>query len=286
MVEANEPASGTAPCGVGEQLRAARAAAGLGLADVAARTRVGERQLAAIEDERFGDLASGTYAVGFARSYARAVGLDEHEVAARVRAQLELTPPVERTRPAAFEPGDPARAPSRRVAWLAALGVVVALAAIFLLYRSFLSPAIPLSDLSPLTAPLAARRPPPRPAVATVPSGAVAFTATEPDVWVKFYDAAGKQLLQKQLARGESFTVPADAAGPKLWTGRPDALAVTIGGRAVARIADKPGRVKDVPVDARSLLARGAGAGGTTIAAPSAATPSATPTAAPSVPAT
>jgi hypothetical protein len=99
----------------------------------------------------------------------------------------------------------------------------------------------------------------------------VVFTATEPALWVKFYDASGKQLLQKQLAKGESYTVPADAVGPKLWTGRADALQVTIGGKPVPPIATKPGKIKDVPVDAASLLKR-----------PAAAVP---PGAAPSVPA-
>ena len=59
------------------------------------------------------------------------------------------------------------------------------------------------------------------------------FTATEDRIWVKFYDGTGKQILQKELAMGESFTVPGDAQKPMLWTARPDALNVTIGGQAV-----------------------------------------------------
>jgi hypothetical protein len=89
----------------------------------------------------------------------------------------------------------------------------------------------------------------------------VVFTALQDRIWVKFYDGAGKQLVQKLLAKGETWTVPADAVDPKLWTGRPDALGITIGGQAVPRIADKQGIVKDVPVSAAALLARPAPGG-------------------------
>jgi hypothetical protein len=91
--------------------------------------------------------------------------------------------------------------------------------------------------------------------------GPVVFTALQDRIWVKFYDGAGKQLVQKLLAKGETWTVPDDAVDPKLWTGRPDALGITIGGQAVPRIADKQGIVKDVPVSAAALLARPAPGG-------------------------
>ena len=50
-----------------------------------------------------------------------------------------------------------------------------------------------------------------------------------PDTWVKFYDASGAELYQAQMAEGESFTIPRDAEGPQVWTGRPYALAITVG---------------------------------------------------------
>jgi hypothetical protein len=86
----------------------------------------------------------------------------------------------------------------------------------------------------------------------------VVFTATVPGLWIKLYDAAGKTLLQKQLALGESFTVPADAQGPMLWTGRPDALTITVGGRPVPKLAETEQVIKDVPVSAQALFARAA----------------------------
>ena len=63
--------------------------------------------------------------------------------------------------------------------------------------------------------------------------------------------------MQKQMALGERYVVPADAAGPQLWTGRPDALSITVGGRAVPKLAEAQTIMRDVPVSAQALLARG-----------------------------
>jgi cytoskeletal protein RodZ len=69
------------PRTVGEKLRDARVALGLDLADVAARTRIPQRHLAAIEQSQYSGLPSITYAMGFAKGYARAVELDEAQIA-------------------------------------------------------------------------------------------------------------------------------------------------------------------------------------------------------------
>ena len=91
---------------------------------------------------------------------------------------------------------------------------------------------------------------------ATPAGGEVVFTALDENVWIKFYDANGEQLLQKQMAKGERYTVPADAEGPMAWTGRPDAFAITVGGQSVPKLADDDVIVRDVPVTAAALLAR------------------------------
>jgi hypothetical protein len=85
----------------------------------------------------------------------------------------------------------------------------------------------------------------------------VVFTALQPGVWVKFYDTAGNQLMQKELAQNESYTVPADKGEVLLWTARPDQLGITIGGQPVAKLSDVQKTMKDVPVSAAALLARG-----------------------------
>jgi transcriptional regulator with XRE-family HTH domain len=249
------------PATVGARLRVARVAAGLGLEDVAARTKIAERHLVSIEEDRFSDLAGRTYAVGFSRAYARTVGLDEGEIADAVRTELDRDEQAyPRVLPKTFEPGDPARVPSARLAWtVAAGGVLTVVGLLYIFWPSFLSPQASLPDLlkdhGEGERQLAAQA-----VDATgrqlATGGAVVFTATERRVWVKFTDVEGSQLFQKEMSMGESYSVPTDAQGPLLWTARPDALEITIGGKSVGRLSDKPAIVKDVPVGSEALLRR------------------------------
>jgi cytoskeleton protein RodZ len=245
----------------GVRLRRAREAAGLSIADIAARTKIGERHLASLETDSYAALASRAYAVGFARSYARTVGLDEKEIAASVREAMDYnTPAGERHQVSSFEPGDPARVPSPRLAWLAALAALAAGIAGLVYWRSYYVPAATLPELTSDPPPVAAQPTVSAPAaLAAAPApagGEVVFTALEQAVWVKFYDGSGNQLMQKQMALGETYTIPAAAASPMIWTGRPDALQITVGGKVVPKLAEREGRIKDVPVTAAALLAR------------------------------
>lgn len=251
------------PLGAGERLRQAREAQGLSLEQVAAQTRITERHLAMIEAGDFAGLPARTYAVGFSRSYARLLGLDEQAVVADVRTELASLDQDPRVRSGSFEPGDPARVPSARVAWIAAFaGLAIFILGSVFLWRSMIAPAGELPWLTretPLVKPAkpaASHAQPMAPAPVAQPTGPVTFTALEPGIWVKFYDRTGKQLMQKQMAKGESYTVPADADGPQLWTGRPDALAIAVGGKALPKLADEEQIMKDVPVSAAALLAR------------------------------
>jgi cytoskeleton protein RodZ len=256
---------------VGVRLLRAREAASMSRAQLAGLTRIPERHLAAIESGDFAALPASTYAVGFSRTYAKALGLDDAAIAREVRAELTaLAPEPPRRGVPTFEPGDPARVPSGKLAWLAAFGVVAVIIAGLLLWRSLYAPAGTLGSILPDAAPsptATANAAAPAPA----PSGPVVFTALEPDIWVKFYDGAGSQLLQKQLAQGESWTVPADQPQVLIWTGRPEALAITIGGQPVPKLSDVQLTMKDVPVTAAALLARGAPAPAATGSAPATA---------------
>ena len=82
------------------------------------------------------------------------------------------------------------------------------------------------------------------------------FTSEMDGTWVKFYDADGERLYEAQMDEGDSFTVPADAEGPQVWTGRPYALAITVGGRSVPKLSEVDEVIKDVPITAEALLAR------------------------------
>lgn len=236
----------------GHILCRAREAQGLTRAQVADLTKIPERLLLAIEQNNFAALPARTYAVGFSRNYARALGVDEAEIVRLVRADLDGAPVEPSTRPATFEPGDPARIPSSAFAWLAAILAIGVVIAGFAFWRSYYSPA---ADLPPIVADASPALPPPSSASAPVAGGQVVFTALEPGVWVKFYDAGG-QLLQKELAKGESYTVPTNAKAPMLWTARPQALGIAIDGKPVAKLSETQTTLKDVPVTAAALLAR------------------------------
>ena len=241
----------------GAQLARARQAAGRTLADISKVTKISERQLAAIEAGNYAALPSRAYAVGFTRTYAKAVGLDSVAVIDLVREELaQLEPDHARRTVPAFEPGDPARLPGSRVAWFAAAGLVVVLLIGFLVWPNLYAPGGSLPSILPSATP-SATAPAATPAPAPSSGGPVVFTATRDQVWVRFADGNGQQLLQKVLALGESWTVPENAGAVTLTTARPDGLAVTIGGRIVPPLSDREQTLRDVPVTAAALLARG-----------------------------
>jgi cytoskeleton protein RodZ len=70
---------------IGEELRAARVALGLSLADMAAQLRIRRPYLEALEEGRLSDLPGAAYAVGFVRTYAVALGLDADSATRRFR---------------------------------------------------------------------------------------------------------------------------------------------------------------------------------------------------------
>jgi len=240
---------------VSDRLRAAREAAGLTRTDIAARTKIAERHLAAIEEGRFGDLASRTYAIGFARNYARALGLDEMLIAREVRDELKASDSAaEGSSVSYFEPGDPSRIPGRSLAWLAALAAVAVIAGAWIFWPAYFGSSADLPALSqerpapstPQTRPLQAES-----------SGQVVVTAQVEGIWIRIADETGVQLIQKVMAMGESYALPLTAKGPVLSTARPDALAITIDGKPQPALSNRPEIVRDVPVSAAALLARG-----------------------------
>ena len=248
---------------VGDRLRTAREARGLSLDEVAAMTRVPTRHLEHIDNGEWDSLPAITYSVGFARAYAKAVGLDGNEVGAELREQLGAG-----TNSAAatsyYEPADPARVPPRSLALVA--GVIAILLAIgYLVWRSnAVGDADPLAEAAavdtpiggePPAAPAAGPRPPK--ASAGAASGPVVLTATD-EVWLRVYDGkGGPSLFQNSLKPGERFEVPAGAAQPMIRTGRPNALRVTVGNRIVPPLGPPERTIADVSLLPADLLAQG-----------------------------
>ena len=136
--------------GPGATLRAAREALRLDLSQVAAETRIPLRHLEAIEDDNFEALPSRAYAIGFSRTFAKAVGLDPAVITDAVRAEL-ADGSMRRSVPSSdMEPGDPARLPSSGLAWAAAAAVLVLAIGAFAFFNTYFAAGTePGSLLSP-----------------------------------------------------------------------------------------------------------------------------------------
>ena len=245
---------------VGEQLKAARENKGMSLNDVALRTRVPLRHLEAIELGNFAALPGITYSVGFAKAFAGAVDLDETKIATELRAELanDGISAAPRSTPS-YEPADPARVPPRAFAWIAA-GIAVFLLAGYFVWRTYAfgPAAAPVADESVAAAADEKTATQTAPEAATPDAkGQVTLTATD-TVWVRVYGADRKRLYEKEMAAGDKFDVPADANGPMINTGRPQALKVTIGGVEVPALGETDRAISDVGVSAAALLARAA----------------------------
>jgi cytoskeletal protein RodZ len=108
----------------GAALRAARCAGGLSLEDVARQTRIAARHIDALEQSRYDAFVSPVYSVGFAKCYARLVGLSETWVSQSIRADLaELQPCVEAVEPVIQPQPRPQLRRAAPIALLALAGV-------------------------------------------------------------------------------------------------------------------------------------------------------------------
>lgn len=249
------------PTTVGEKLRAARQAQGLELSDIAQRTRIPQRHLEAIEGSNFSGLPSITYAMGFAKAYARAVGVDEVAIARELRGQLGGA--FERPAPApVYQASDPARLPPRGLAVFGLIVALLVLAGVGLWYGTSWFRGEPETPdaLAPLTDPSPAPLAAPTEAAPAPDTGQVTLTATG-EVWMRIYDATDKVLFEKTMLAGETYDVPSDADRPMINIGRPDLVTVTVNGSAVAPLGTAERAIKDVGVSAAALQARGASSG-------------------------
>ena len=90
MTDGAADAAADAAPGVGAELAGARAALGLSIADVAQQLKFAARQIEAMEQGRFEDLPSGTFARGMVRSYARLLKLDAESLVGRMAARVAV----------------------------------------------------------------------------------------------------------------------------------------------------------------------------------------------------
>lgn len=261
-VESGQPTpTALEPARPGDRLRDARESRGLSLAEVAARTRVPQRHLEALEAGDYAALPSPTYAIGFGKAYARAVGMDEVGLAADLRRELDRLGPRQ-PEYVPYETADPARVPSRGIA---VLGVGIALAVLILVGlwygTNLFQPrgSTPQAAQDNVVAQTVAARPTPAATPAAPTGGQVVLTAKD-EVWLRVYDADNKTLYLGTMKPGETFTVPANANDPKINVGRPDKLEVTLNGAATPPLGDGSRAIKDVRVSGQAIAARLSGA--------------------------
>ncbi|MEE4289314.1 MAG: helix-turn-helix domain-containing protein [Erythrobacter sp.] len=258
------------PADAGATLRAARERRSLSLDHIAAETRIPLRHLETIEAGEFDDLPSRTYAIGFARTYARLVGLDESAIADKVREEMGSRGPRHPSVGQGMEPGDPAKLPSTGLAWFGGIAALILAVGVISYASTLYGTGDNLASLLPQdeggqdageasdpAAPAAAADSAVQASAdaAPDPNGEVVFTAIGEGAWVRFYEEGGERLFEDVMEAGDTFTVPADASAPFINTGRPNMFTITIGGKQVPPLADEMIAIQ-APVSAAALLER------------------------------
>jgi cytoskeletal protein RodZ len=260
---------------IGTRLRAAREASGRSLEDIATQTKVPLRLLDAIERGAVEELPVGPYATGFARTYARAVGMDGEAAAEEMRALLNTRSLGTVAATTYYEPAESHRVPPRGLA-IAAAVIAALLLAGYLIWRSF---AIAPDTPEPVTPPSETSAPAPAAAptntVAATPAVTVAADAplrivASDRVWFSLENAQGRGQFDLTLNPGEFYTVKPEQRGLFLRTGKPQALTLMVGEQRLPPVGAPDTVVSGIGLDAASLsrLASGLPAAPATPAAP------------------
>ncbi len=228
---------------VGERLRAAREEKKLSLEDVAAQTRIPQRHLESIEIADWEKLPAPTYTVGFAKSYASAVGLDRTDIGDQLREEMGGQR-FASSQSEVIEAADPARTMPKWLVLAAIVAVIVIVVLMSWLNRRSLEQPEQVSNAK-IAAPAATQPARPAqqaatPAPAASAQGPVVLNAIEP-AWIQVTDG-GKTLFEGMLQPGQTFAVPPNATAPLLKAGKPEALRVTVGSAAAPPVGP-PGKV-------------------------------------------
>ena len=231
-----EPVEAAVPT-AGERLKAAREEKKLSLEDIAAQTRIPQRHLESIETAEWDKLPAPTYTIGFAKSYASAVGLDRTEIGDQLREEMggqRFTA----SQAEVIEAADPARTMPKWLVITAVIAVVFLIVLMTVLNRRSLEQPsdVPLNEAAVTAPPPAATAPAPAP----VAQDAVVLTAVAP-AWIQVTDQ-GNSLFEGVLQPGKTFTVPPTAVAPLLKAGAPEALRINVGS-AVAPPVGPPGKI-------------------------------------------
>jgi cytoskeleton protein RodZ len=245
---------------VGQRLREAREARGLSLEEVAAQTRIPIRHLRSIEDGKYEELPALTYTVGFGRNYANAIGLDGAEIGRELRDQLGGAQRGSSISTEYYAPPDPARVPSRPLAWIAGVLALVLIAG-YLIWRSQLGSedqtavAPTVHQQAPQTQTQAQQPAAAQPQPASLAGQPVSLTAIG-QVWLRVYEEGGASIVERTLQAGETYQVPTTATRPMLRVGAPEALRVTVGQTAIPQLGPSGQPVGGVSLRPEDLAQR------------------------------
>ena len=288
MMSAAEPggALGDAPAlgafRVGAELRAARLRLGWGLPEVADALRIRLSYLEGIEAGRLADLPGNAYALGYLRTYAKALGLDPGEVARRFRAEAQ---DVDRRPDLTFPAPVPQRGvPAGAVVMLGVVITAISYAAWFGFYdvpgpqrretppapARLTTPAEPAAPPSPAPGSLATaatdeQAPPPgvapfEPSDAEMagdapdasPPGGQTLLRFTADAWVQVRQKQGTVLVSRVMRPGETWPVPPD--GPLLLTtGNAGGTEIVVNGVAQPPLGPSGAVKRDIPISAAPL---------------------------------
>ena len=250
------------PVTAGERLRLAREAKKLSLEDVAAQTRIPQRHLASIETAAWDDLPAPTYSIGFAKSYATAVGLDRVEIGNQLREEMGGQR-FASTSSDVFEPADPARTMPKGLVLGAIIAVVVLIALMSWLNSRALQPDEPAANVAAAETNAVAPTAAPASAPAATAQGPVVLTATAP-IWLQVGERGGATLFSGTLQPGQSYSVPATATAPVLKTGKPEALSIKVGTATAGPVGPAATTVSNVSLLPADLLKTPAAAAAST----------------------
>ena len=257
----------------GEQLRRAREAKGMSLDDVAGRTRIPIRHLQNIEREEWDALPAATYAVGFTRNYANAVGLDGAAMARALRDRIG-GPSHRAAAPEYYAQADPARVPPKSLVFGAIFLAV--LVGAYLIWRSTLDEGP--SRVAPLEIPVAPAPPAtqaPAPPTPQAAAGQPVTLVATGEAWLRISDGSAT-LFQGTMAAGDRYQVPATAAHPVIHTGRPQNLRAMVGASDLGPLAPTEQTIQNVSLRPEDLTTR-AGSAPPAPSSPPAAAPALSP---------
>jgi cytoskeleton protein RodZ len=237
---------------VGQQLRAAREQRKVALDDIAAQTRIPKRHLESLENSEWDQLPAPTYTLGFAKSYASAVGLDRTEIGDQLRAEMggqRFT--ANTTEP--FEPADPRRTMPKSLVIGTIVAVIVLIALMSWLNNRSLETTDETGNVTAEQAAAPTAATPVGRAAAPAQNLPVVINATDA-VWLQVYEKGGATFFSGILQPGQTFAVPSTSAAPLLKTAKPEALRISVGNQVALPVGKAAEKVSDVSLLSADLL--------------------------------